>query len=90
MNCVTKRKPTTDEERDLIFAMTVAKHVKSNAIVYAKNLQQWGLVLGRCHAADSSRIAARKADDLAENNGLDQSPLLDLWRLMHSSLLQMA
>ena len=76
MNCVTKRKPTADEERDLMFAMTVAKHVKSNAIVYAKNLATVGIGAGQMSRLDSSRIAARKADDLAENNGLAQSPVI--------------
>ena len=76
MKCVTKRKPTADEERDLAFAMMVAKHVKSNAIVYAKDLATVGIGAGQMSRLDSSRIAARKADDLAENNGLDQSPVI--------------
>ena len=76
MNCVTKRKPTQEEERDLAFAMTVAKHVKSNAIVYAKNLATVGIGAGQMSRLDSSRIAARKAEDLAENNGLEQSPVI--------------
>ncbi|MCE2516304.1 MAG: bifunctional phosphoribosylaminoimidazolecarboxamide formyltransferase/IMP cyclohydrolase [Alphaproteobacteria bacterium] len=74
--CVTDRAPSPEEMRDMIFAMTVAKHVKSNAIVYAKDGATVGIGAGQMSRLDSSRIAARKADDLAENNGLAQSPVI--------------
>lgn len=76
IRCVTKRQPSDGEMRDLIFAMTVAKHVKSNAIVYAKNNATVGIGAGQMSRLDSSRIAARKAEDLAEHQGLDQSPVI--------------
>jgi phosphoribosylaminoimidazolecarboxamide formyltransferase/IMP cyclohydrolase len=76
MECVTKRQPTKKEERDLHFAMVVAKHVKSNAIVYAKNLATVGIGAGQMSRLDSSRIAARKADDLAENKKLKEPPTI--------------
>jgi phosphoribosylaminoimidazolecarboxamide formyltransferase/IMP cyclohydrolase len=73
MKCVTKREPTAEEERDLRFAMTVAKHVKSNAIVYAKDLATVGIGAGQMSRLDSSRIAARKAEDMADDI---KSPLI--------------
>lgn len=74
--CVTDRAPSDAEWRDMLFAMTVAKHVKSNAIVYAKDSATVGIGAGQMSRLDSSRIAARKADDLAHNNGFDQSPII--------------
>jgi phosphoribosylaminoimidazolecarboxamide formyltransferase/IMP cyclohydrolase len=65
LKCVTKRQPTDSEKRDLIFAFTVAKHVKSNTIVYAKNLATVGIGAGQMSRVDSARIAARKAEDAA-------------------------
>ena len=62
---VTKRKPTDNEMEDLIFAFKVAKHVKSNAIVYAKNKTTVGIGAGQMNRLDSSRIAARKSHDAA-------------------------
>jgi phosphoribosylaminoimidazolecarboxamide formyltransferase/IMP cyclohydrolase len=62
---VTKRKPTDSEVEDLIFAFKVAKHVKSNAIVYAKNKTTVGIGAGQMNRLDSSRIAARKSLDAA-------------------------
>ncbi len=58
---VTKRKPTDDEYRDLIFAWKVVKHVKSNAIVYAGNGQTLGIGTGQTSRVDSSEIAVMKA-----------------------------
>ena len=55
--------------------MTVAKHVKSNAIVYAKDLATVGIGAGQMSRLDSSRIAARKAEDLVEKDNLEDSPL---------------
>src|ERR1700675_3850198 len=63
---VTKRAPTGTELRDLRFAFRVAKHVKSNTIVYAKDLATVGIGAGQMSRVDSARIAARKAQDAAD------------------------
>lgn len=60
---VTKRKPTEDEWRSLEFAWKVAKHVKSNTIVFAKGTQTLGIGAGQMSRIDSARIAAIKAED---------------------------
>jgi phosphoribosylaminoimidazolecarboxamide formyltransferase/IMP cyclohydrolase len=70
LKVVTKRAPTAAELADLKFAFRVAKHVKSNAIVYAKDLATVGIGAGQMSRVDSSRIAARKAIDAAEAAGL--------------------
>jgi phosphoribosylaminoimidazolecarboxamide formyltransferase / IMP cyclohydrolase len=70
---VTKRVPTAAEMRDLLFAFTVAKHVKSNAIVYVKDNATVGIGAGQMSRVDSSRIAARKAEDAAHAAGLAES-----------------
>ncbi len=70
LNCVTKRKPTPQEMNDLLFAFRVGKHVKSNAIVYAKDGATVGIGAGQMSRLDSSRIAARKSQDAAEAAGL--------------------
>lgn len=70
LKCVTKRPPTEEEMRDLIFAFTVAKHVKSNTIVYAKGGATVGIGAGQMSRVDSARIAARKAEDAAKALGL--------------------
>jgi phosphoribosylaminoimidazolecarboxamide formyltransferase / IMP cyclohydrolase len=67
LQVVTKRPPTDDEVRDMLFAFTVAKHVKSNAIVYAKAGQTLGVGAGQMNRKDSARIAALRAADF----GLD-------------------
>ena len=61
---------------DLLFAWTVAKHVKSNAIVYVKDGATVGIGAGQMSRIDSTRIAARKAGDMAQALGLPQSPTL--------------
>jgi phosphoribosylaminoimidazolecarboxamide formyltransferase/IMP cyclohydrolase len=66
---VTKRKPTQQELDDLIFAFRVAKHVKSNAIVYAKDGATVGIGAGQMSRVDSARIAALKAADAAQASG---------------------
>ncbi|SLN15785.1 bifunctional phosphoribosylaminoimidazolecarboxamide formyltransferase/IMP cyclohydrolase [Oceanibacterium hippocampi] len=66
---VSKRAPEAQEERDLDFAFTVAKHVKSNAIVYVRNGMTVGVGAGQMSRVDSARIAARKAADAAEAAG---------------------
>ncbi len=70
LKVVTKRQPTEAEMADLRFAFQVAKHVKSNAIVYVKNSATVGIGAGQMSRVDSSRIAARKALDAAEAAGL--------------------
>jgi len=74
LRCVTKRAPSDAELADLLFAWRVAKHVKSNAIVYAKDRATVGIGAGQMSRVDSTRIAARKAGDIAEAEGLDASP----------------
>jgi phosphoribosylaminoimidazolecarboxamide formyltransferase/IMP cyclohydrolase len=69
LKCVTKRQPTEQEIRDCLFAWTVAKHVKSNAIVYAKDGVTAGIGAGQMNRRDSARIAAAKALEAAETNG---------------------
>jgi len=69
MKCVTKRQPTEQELSDCLFAWTVAKHVKSNAIVYAKNGATAGIGAGQMNRRDSARIAAIRAQEAAEANG---------------------
>ena len=63
---VTKRSPTQAELTDLRFAFRVAKHVKSNTIVYAKDRATVGIGAGQMSRVDSARIAARKAQDAAK------------------------
>jgi phosphoribosylaminoimidazolecarboxamide formyltransferase/IMP cyclohydrolase len=65
LRVVTKRAPTEAESRDLKFAFRVAKHVKSNAIVYAKDSATVGIGAGQMSRVDSVRIAAMKAMDAA-------------------------
>ena len=67
---VTKRGPTPQELKDCLFAWTVARHVKSNAIVYAKDGATVGIGAGQMNRRDSSRIAALKAAEAAERGGL--------------------
>jgi phosphoribosylaminoimidazolecarboxamide formyltransferase/IMP cyclohydrolase len=65
LKVMTKRAPTDAEMRDLRFAFRVAKHVKSNTIVYARDLATVGIGAGQMSRVDSARIAARKAEDAA-------------------------
>ena len=69
LKVVTKRAPTARELADCRFAWTVAKHVKSNAIVYAKDGSTAGLGAGQMNRLESARIAAWKAKDAAEKAG---------------------
>ncbi|WP_338549718.1 bifunctional phosphoribosylaminoimidazolecarboxamide formyltransferase/IMP cyclohydrolase [Roseovarius phycicola] len=71
LKVVTKRKPTDQEMTDMLFAWRVAKHVKSNAIVYVKDGATVGVGAGQMSRVDSCRIAARKAEDMAKELGLD-------------------
>ncbi|MCV2879194.1 bifunctional phosphoribosylaminoimidazolecarboxamide formyltransferase/IMP cyclohydrolase [Sedimentimonas flavescens] len=70
LKVVTERQPTEQELRDLLFAWKVAKHVKSNAIIYVKDGATVGVGAGQMSRVDSTRIAARKAQDMAEVMGL--------------------
>ncbi|HEY0053460.1 MAG TPA: bifunctional phosphoribosylaminoimidazolecarboxamide formyltransferase/IMP cyclohydrolase, partial [Caulobacteraceae bacterium] len=67
LTIVTRRQPTAAEVEDMVFAFTVAKHVKSNAIVYARGGQTLGVGAGQMNRKDSARIAALRAADF----GLD-------------------
>jgi phosphoribosylaminoimidazolecarboxamide formyltransferase / IMP cyclohydrolase len=69
LKVVTKRAPTAIELEDLKFAYKVAKHVKSNAIVYAKDGQTAGIGAGQMSRIDSARIAGLKAEDAAKAMG---------------------
>ncbi|QFT91215.1 Bifunctional purine biosynthesis protein PurH [Roseovarius sp. THAF9] len=70
LKVVTKRAPTDQEMADMQFAWKVAKHVKSNAIVYVNNGATVGVGAGQMSRVDSCRIAARKAQDMAAELGL--------------------
>ena len=70
LKVVTKRKPTNEEFADLIFAFTVAKHVKSNAIVYARDGATVGIGAGQMSRVDAARMAAWKADEAANAQGV--------------------
>ncbi|MBP9665534.1 MAG: bifunctional phosphoribosylaminoimidazolecarboxamide formyltransferase/IMP cyclohydrolase, partial [Pyrinomonadaceae bacterium] len=62
LNIVTERHPTTDETKAMLFAWTVCKHVKSNAIVLANHNQTLGVGAGQMNRVDSVRIAAMRAE----------------------------
>ncbi|MBL6077820.1 bifunctional phosphoribosylaminoimidazolecarboxamide formyltransferase/IMP cyclohydrolase [Belnapia sp. T18] len=72
LKVVTKRAPTEQEMEDLLFAFRVCKHVKSNAIVYAKGLATVGIGAGQMNRVESSRIAAWKSEAAAKAAGLPE------------------
>jgi phosphoribosylaminoimidazolecarboxamide formyltransferase / IMP cyclohydrolase len=76
LKVVTRRKPSAAELSDLLFAWRVAKHVKSNAIVFARAGATVGIGAGQMSRVDSTRIAARKAQDMAQVLGLAEPPTL--------------
>ena len=76
LKVVTKRTPSAAEMADLLFAWKVAKHVKSNAIVYVKDGATVGVGAGQMSRVDSTRIAARKAEDMTQALALPQSPTI--------------
>ena len=76
LRVVTKVQPTEAQMADLLFAWKVAKHVKSNAIVYVKDGATVGVGAGQMSRVDSTRIAARKAGDMAEVLGLAVVPTM--------------
>ncbi len=73
LKVVTKRKPSEEELSDLLFAFQVAKHVKSNAIVYVKKGMTVGVGAGQMNRKDSSRIAALRAGEAAETAGISET-----------------
>lgn len=73
LKVVTKLAPTEEQLKDLLFAWKVAKHVKSNAIVYAKNGATVGVGAGQMSRLDSALIAAKKAERMAQAMGLPDS-----------------
>jgi phosphoribosylaminoimidazolecarboxamide formyltransferase/IMP cyclohydrolase len=73
LKIVTKRAPTAREVEDMLFAFTIAKHTKSNAVIYAKDGQTAGIGAGQMNRRDSARIAALRAAEAAQTAGLQQS-----------------
>jgi phosphoribosylaminoimidazolecarboxamide formyltransferase/IMP cyclohydrolase len=73
LKIVTKKQPSEAQIRDMLFAFTVCKHVKSNAIVYAKDGQTAGIGAGQMNRRDSARIAAIRAKEAAEMAKLPHS-----------------
>lgn len=69
----TRRQPTAQEERDMMFAFRVVKHVKSNAIVFVKDGATVGIGAGQMSRVDSARIAVHKAEEATRAAGLDES-----------------
>src|SRR5262249_21007036 len=76
LRVVTKRAPSERELVDMLFGFTVCKHVKSNAIVFAKDGATVGICAGQRSRVDSARIAAWKAKEAGEAAGLKQSPTI--------------
>ncbi|MGI8841547.1 MAG: bifunctional phosphoribosylaminoimidazolecarboxamide formyltransferase/IMP cyclohydrolase, partial [Caulobacteraceae bacterium] len=73
LKIVTRRQPAPAEVRDMLFAFTVARHVKSNAIVFARDGQTAGIGAGQMNRRDSVRIAAARAAEAAQAAGLPAS-----------------
>ena len=73
LKVVTEKAPTEEQLKDLLFAWKVAKHVKSNAIVYVKNSATVGVGAGQMSRLDSANVAAAKAERMAAELGLDES-----------------
>ncbi len=74
LKVVTRRAPSAGETADLLFAFAVAKHVKSNAIVYARGEATVGIGAGQMSRVDSARIAAWKAEAAGKAAGAPESP----------------
>ena len=72
LSLVTKRQPTKSEIADMLFAWRVAKHVKSNAIIYVKEQSTAAIGAGQMSRLDSSRIAAQKAKEMAQKYGWEK------------------
>ncbi|UWQ04447.1 bifunctional phosphoribosylaminoimidazolecarboxamide formyltransferase/IMP cyclohydrolase [Aliiroseovarius crassostreae] len=73
LKVVTEKAPTDEQMQDLLFAWKVAKHVKSNAIVYVKGNATVGVGAGQMSRLDSANVAASKAGRMAAELGLDES-----------------
>ncbi|MCI2394885.1 bifunctional phosphoribosylaminoimidazolecarboxamide formyltransferase/IMP cyclohydrolase [Aliiroseovarius sediminis] len=73
LKVVTEKAPTDEQLRDLLFAWKVGKHVKSNAIVYVKDLATVGVGAGQMSRLDSANVAAAKAQRMADELGLPES-----------------
>ncbi|MFV0383984.1 bifunctional phosphoribosylaminoimidazolecarboxamide formyltransferase/IMP cyclohydrolase [Paracoccus sp. (in: a-proteobacteria)] len=76
LKIVTLRQPSEAELADMLFAWSVAKHVKSNAIVYARDLATVGIGAGQMSRVDSTRIGRRKSEDMAQALGLPRPPTI--------------
>jgi len=72
LKVVTERQPTEQELQDLLFAFTVCKHVKSNAIIYVKGGATVGIGAGQMSRVDSARVAVRKSEDASAAAGLQE------------------
>ena len=68
LEIVTKKKPSNSEIQDMIFAWTVGKYVKSNAVVFAKENQTIGIGAGQMSRVNSAKIASLKAIDATSEN----------------------
>ncbi len=77
LKVVTKKKPTDAQIRDMVFAFRVAKHVKSNAIVYARDGATVGVGAGQMSRVDSARVARLKAEDAAHAAGWSDPKTID-------------
>lgn len=73
LTVVTERQPTQQELNDLLFAFTVCKHVKSNAIIYVKDGATVGMGAGQMSRVDSARVAVRKSEDASATAGLSEA-----------------
>ncbi|PCI51989.1 MAG: bifunctional phosphoribosylaminoimidazolecarboxamide formyltransferase/inosine monophosphate cyclohydrolase [Alphaproteobacteria bacterium] len=73
LKVVTERRPTEQELQDLLFAFTVCKHVKSNAIIYVKDGATVGIGAGQMSRLDSARVAVRKSEDASMAAGLSEN-----------------
>ncbi|MGC6537616.1 MAG: bifunctional phosphoribosylaminoimidazolecarboxamide formyltransferase/IMP cyclohydrolase [Candidatus Puniceispirillaceae bacterium] len=71
LQIVTKVKPNASQLEDMLFAWKVAKHVKSNAIIYVRDTKTVGIGAGQMSRIDSCKIAAEKAKRIAADEGLD-------------------
>jgi phosphoribosylaminoimidazolecarboxamide formyltransferase/IMP cyclohydrolase len=76
LRIVTRRAPSEREIADLLFAEIVAKHVKSNAIVFARDGATVGIGAGQMSRVDSVALAARKAAETGRNAGLQEAPTI--------------
>jgi len=74
LKVVTEKAPTDEQMQDLLFAWKVAKHVKSNAIIYVKDYATVGVGAGQMSRLDSANVAASKAQRMADVLGLEASP----------------